>query len=245
MAMSTLESGPGLDWTTDNQMFECHRIWKKKVEFIFCSALADATPKQLVSYLKYWMGDQGIPLIEKWENTGKLDYSNADKTPATEGGRKRSLSSGYKLQTYWDLLNEEFKPKGNKLLSIIELWTRCKQGDKTLNEWLTYIHNLVNVCKYPENSTNRIIRDVLIIGCNSNSARDKIIRQGEAITLNQVIEILQTEDSTNSTLRHFQNIQNPNTGSINYVSYKRNKKKSRKPSNEQNSSSTGSKRQCF
>ena len=57
MAMSTLESGPKLDWTRDNQMFECYRIWKKKVEFIFCSALADATPKQLVSYLKYWMGD--------------------------------------------------------------------------------------------------------------------------------------------------------------------------------------------
>ena len=94
---------------------------KKKVEFIFCSALADATPKQLVSYLKYWMGDQGIPLIEKWECTGKLDYSNADETPATEGGRRRVLSSGNKIQAYWDLLDEEFKPKGNKVLSIIEL----------------------------------------------------------------------------------------------------------------------------
>ena len=93
MAMSTLESGPKLDWTRDNQMFECYRIWKKKVEFIFCSALADATPKQLVSYLKYWMGDQGIPLIEKWESTGKLDYSNAEETPATEGCRRRVLSS--------------------------------------------------------------------------------------------------------------------------------------------------------
>ena len=156
-------------------MFENYRIWKKKVEFIFCSALADATPKQLVSYLKYWMGDQGIPLIEKRENTGKLDYSIAEETPAIEGGRKRILSSGYKLQSHWDLLDEEFKPKGNKLLSIIELWTHSKQGDKILNEWLTYIHNLVSVYKYPENSTDRIIRDVLIIGCNSNSARDKII----------------------------------------------------------------------
>ena len=36
MAMSTLESGPKLDWTRDNQMFECYRIWKRKVEFIFC-----------------------------------------------------------------------------------------------------------------------------------------------------------------------------------------------------------------
>ena len=72
--MSTLETGPKLNWTRDNQMYERYRVWKKKVEFIFCSALADSTPKQLVSYLKYWMGDQGIPLIEKWESTGKLDY---------------------------------------------------------------------------------------------------------------------------------------------------------------------------
>ena len=246
--MSTLESGPKLDWTRDNQMYERYRIWRKKVEFIFCSALADSTPKQLVSYLKYWMGDQGIPLIEKWESTGKLDYSNSRETPATEGGRRKALSSGYKLQTYWDLLDEEFKPKGNKLLSIIELWTRSKQGDKPLNQWLTQIYNLVNICKYPENSTDRIIRDVLIVGCNSNHARDKIIRQGEAVTLNEVIEILQTEESTHSTMQQIQSYDKKSTGSIYYQTYDSRSKKSKNPSNEQNSSSsspTGSKKQCF
>ena len=220
---------------------------KKKVEFIFCSALADSTPKQLVSYLKYWMGDQGNPLIEKWESTGKLDYSNAEETPATEGGRRRILSSEYKVQTYWDLLDEEFKPKGNKLFSIIELWTRSKQGDKPLNQWLTQVYNLVNICKYPEDSTDRIIRDVLIVGCNSNHARDKIIRQGEAITLNQVIEILQAEESAYSTMRQIQDYEKKPTASIHYQSYDSRSKKSKTPSNEQNSSSspTGSKRKCF
>ena len=250
MAMSTLESGPKLDWTRDNQMYERYRIWRKKVEFIFCSALADSTPKQLVSYLKYWMGDQGIPLIEKWESTGKLDYSNAKETPATEGGRRRTLSSGYKIQTYWDLLNEEFKPKGNKLLSIIELWTRSKQGDKPLNQWLTQVYNLVNICKYPEDSIDRIIRDVLIVGCNSNHARDKIIRQGEAVTLNEVIEILQTEESTHSTMQQIQSYDKKPTSSIYYQTYDSRSKKSKNPSNEQNSSSshtgfTGSKKKCF
>ena len=246
MAMSTLESGPKLDWTRDNQMYERYRIWRKKVEFIFCSALADSTPKQLVSYLKYWMGDQGIPLIEKWESTGKLDYSNSRETPATEGGRRKALSSGYKLQTYWDLLDEEFKPKGNKLLSFIELWTRSKQGDKPLNQWLTQIYNLVNICKYPEDSTDRIIRDVLIVGCNSNHARDKIIRQGEAVTLNEVIEILQTEESTHSTMQQIQSYDKKSTGSIYYQTYDSRSKRS-KVSNEQNSSSspTGSKKKCF
>ena len=249
--MSTLETGPKLNWTRDNQMYERYRVWKKKVEFIFCSALADSTPKQLVSYLKYWMGDQGIPLIEKWESTGKLDYSNEEKTPATEGGRRRILSSGYKVQTYWDLLDEEFKPKGNKLLSIIELWTRSKQGDKPLNQWLTQVYNLVNICKYPEDSTDRIIRDVLIVGCNSNHARDKIIRQGEAITLNQVIEILQAEESAYSTMQQIQGYEKKSPASIYYQSYDSRSKKSKTPSNEQNSSSssptgsTGSKKKCF
>ena len=239
MAMSTLETGPKLDWTRDNQMYERYRVWKKKVEFIFCSALADSTPKQLVSYLKYWMGDQGIPLIEKWESTGKLDYSSAEED---------TLSSGYKVQTYWDLLDEEFKPKGNKLISIIELWTRSKQGDKPLNQWLTQVYNLVNICKYPEDSTDRIIRDVLIVGCNSNHARDKIIRQGEAVTLNQVIEILQTEESAHSTMQQIQGYDKKSTGSIYYQAYDSRSKKSKNPSNEQNSSSsspTGSKRKCF
>ena len=240
MAMSTLETGPKLNWTRDNQMYERYRVWKKKVEFIFCSALADSTPKQLVSYLKYWMGDQGIPLIEKWESTGKLDYSSEEED---------TLSSGYRVQTYWDLLDEEFKPKGNKLLSIIELWTRSKQGDKPLNQWLTQVYNLVNICKYPENSTDRIIRDVLIVGCNSNHARDRIIRQGEAITLNQVLEILQTEESTHSTMQQIQGYDKKSTGSIYYQAYDSRSKKS-KVSNEQNSSSsptgsTGSKRKCF
>ena len=234
--MNTLETGPKLNWTRDNQMYERYRVWKKKVEFIFCSALADSTPKQLVSYLKYWMGDQGIPLIEKWESTGKLDYSSEEED---------TLSSGYRVQTYWDLLDEEFKPKGNKLLSIIELWTYSKQGDKPLNQWLTQVYNLVNICKYPENSTDRIIRDVLIVGCNSNHARDRIIRQGEAITLNQVLEILQTEESTYSTMQQIQGYEKKPPASINYQSYEKSKKS--KVSNEQNSSSspTGSKKKCF
>ena len=246
--MSTLESGPKLDWTRDNQMFLHYKKWRSKIELIFRSALSTATLEEKIAYLKYWMGDEELPLIEKWESTGKLDYSNAHETPVKEGGRSRPLSSGFKLETYWSLLEEEFKPKGNKLISIIELWTRSKQGNKTLNEWLTYMYNLVEACNY-DDSTDRIIRDVLIIGCESDRAKDKIIQRGETITLNETKEILQTEASTNSTLRQFQEIQKKPTASIHYQSYDSRSKKSKNPSNEQNSSSstgfTESKRQCF
>ena len=98
------------------------------------------------------MGEQGIPLIKKWTALGKLDFSNPVEIPATEGTRRIPLSSGYILQNYWDLLEAEFRPKGNKLLSVIELWTQSRQGSKTLNEWLTYVYNLVESCDYGDSS---------------------------------------------------------------------------------------------
>ena len=243
MATGLLETGPKLDWTRDNKIFDRYQIWKEKVELIFSSALEESSSKQKVSYLRYWMGEQGIPLVKKWTALGKLDFSNAEED---------ALSSGYILQNYWNLLEAEFKPKGNKLLSVIELWTRSKQGSKTLNEWLTYVYNLVESCDYGD-SNERIIRDVLIIGCNSDKAKDKIVRQGEKIKLQDVIEILQMEDSTRQTLTEMTST----AQKIHYASYEKKKgtgKKQKFQSNSNSSSSsssgqkqdsTGSQKLCY
>ena len=226
MATGLLETGPKLDWTRDNKIFDRYQIWKEKVELIFSSALEESSSKQKVSYLRYWMGEQGIPLVKKWTALGKLDFSSAEED---------ALSSGYILQNYWNLLEAEFKPKGNKLLSVIELWTRSKQGSKTLNEWLTYVYNLVESCDYGD-SNERIIRDVLIIGCNSDKAKDKIVRQGEKIKLQDVIEILQLEDSTRQTLTEMTST----TQKIHYASYEKKKGTGKKQKFQFNSNSSSS-----
>ena len=226
MATGLLETGPKLDWTRDNKIFDRYQIWKEKVELIFSSALEESSSKQKVSYLRYWMGEQGIPLVKKWTALGKLDFSSSEED---------ALSSGYILQNYWNLLEVEFKPKGNKLLSVIELWTRSKQGSKTLNEWLTYVYNLVESCDYGD-SSERIIRDVLIIGCNSDKAKDKIVRQGEKIKLQDVIEILQLEDSTRQTLTEMTSTMQK----IHYASYEKKKGTGKKQKFQSNSNSSSS-----
>ena len=226
MATGLLETGPKLDWTRDNKIFDRYQIWKEKVELIFSSALEESSSKQKVSYLRYWMGEQGIPLVKKWTALGKLDFSSSEEDV---------LSSGYILQNYWNLLEAKFKPKGNKLLSVIELWTRSKQGSKTLNEWLTYVYNLVESCDYGD-SSERIIRDVLIIGCNSDKAKDKIVRQGEKIKLQDVIEILQLEDSTRQTLTEMTST----TQKIHYASYEKKKGTGKKQKFQANSNSSSS-----
>ena len=61
-----------------------------------------------------------------------------------------------------------------------------------------------------------------------------------------MIEILQTEESTHSTMQQIQSYDKKSTGSIYYQTYDRRSKRS-KVSNEENSSSspTGSKKKCF
>ena len=83
----------------------------------------------------------------------------------------------------------------------------------------SHVYNLVELCDYGE-SNDRIIRDVLIIGCNSNKAKDKFVQQGEKIKLQEVIEILQLEDSTRQTLSEM----NSTTQKIHYASYEKKSK---------------------
>ena len=62
---------------------------------------------------------------------------------------------------------------------------------------------MVDQYKYADdrdNITDRIIRDVLIVRCSSSHTKDKIIRKGSAISLKEVLKILQTEESTTKTL---------------------------------------------
>ena len=62
-----------------------------------------------------------------------------------------------------------------------------------------------------------------------------------------MIEILQTEESTDSTMQQIQGYQKRPVQQIHYQAYDSRSKKSKAPSNEENSSSspTGSKRKCF
>ena len=243
MAMTLAHDGPKMDWTMDNKIYDRYLIWKSDVELIFSSALIDSSPLQKSSYLRLWMGKEAKPLLQKWISTKKLDFSTQDEA-AKKKPSTANLLNGFIIQTYWDLLEEELKPKGNKLLSILELLSdRSKQGSKPLNEWLSYVFNLVETCEYGD-SKNRIIRDILIKGCASDKARESIIRKGDKIKHSEVIEILQTEDamsSTYETLKEFDSTsRQTQPATVHYASYE----KSKKPKQNSNSNDPSSS-QCF
>ena len=250
MALQLVDLGPKMDWTMDSKIYDRYLIWKSDVELIFSSALSQATPSEKSAYLRLWMGREGKPLLNKWISTGRIDFSNPEEIPATQGRARVPLSNGFIIQTFWDLLELELKPQGNKLISILELLSdKSKQGSKPLNEWLSYVYNLVETCNYGD-SKERIIRDILFKGCASAKAKDTIIRKGDQILLSEVLDILQAEDATSNTHQTIKEIDStPSTASVHYASYENNKKSKKKHhSTEQNTpsnNSTKSSKSCF
>ena len=146
--MTLVHDGPKMDWTMDNKIYDRYLIWKSDVELIFSSALIDSSPLQKSSYLRLVDGQRSQTTPTEMDSTKRLDLSSEDEA-AKKKPNMTNLSNGFIIQTYWDLLEEELKPKGNKILSILELLSdRSKQGSKPLNEWLSYVFNLVEVCGY-------------------------------------------------------------------------------------------------
>ena len=95
MTVNLADSGPKLDWTRDNRIYDRFLTWKVKVECYFDSILADSKPKGKIAYLRLWLGDESQSLIKKWTSTGKLDFSSPEEIVNDKGQVLTHLSRGY------------------------------------------------------------------------------------------------------------------------------------------------------
>ena len=59
-----LENGPMFDWSRDSNMYKNYISWKQRIDMVFNSALRTTDEAVKCQYLKYWLGKEGLPLIE-------------------------------------------------------------------------------------------------------------------------------------------------------------------------------------
>ena len=171
-------------------------------------------------------------MIDRWEKTGKIPTEGDDV-------------AGNKLETYYTLLEQECKPKASKMISIMQLYSpKSNQTSMPLKQWITKVHNMVDICEYQADAKNRTVRDILISGCSSNKAQDKITREPGDPTLERIIEILQIEDSTCDSMKTLISHEDSTTASVHYARYDSNSKSKKKASNSNATNSTDEKK-CY
>ena len=65
MALDILMKGCSLDWTHDNQLYDCFKTWKKRVEMLMTGfALKQKLQEFTCHCIKAWLGEIGHTHIE-------------------------------------------------------------------------------------------------------------------------------------------------------------------------------------
>ena len=71
LALDILPKGPSLDWTENNQLHDCFKAWRERVEILMTGMALKKKPKEFIRHcLKVWSGQTGYAHIEAVGLTG-------------------------------------------------------------------------------------------------------------------------------------------------------------------------------
>ena len=148
--------------------------WKEACNLILEGPLKKKSVEEKSNYLRLWAGSIG----RKHINSLKPSEANLKKP-----------------SFLFEKIEEYCKPKSNTLLAATEL-KQLEQGDMSLPKFITKTTLLADSCAYPSQARDRILRDAIVLGIKSEKAYYKCVEKGSDLTLEEVLEIAQSEDST-------------------------------------------------
>ena len=165
--------------------------------------------------------------IESWKNSKTLIGQSAyDELENTEGKYSSEC-----IESYFTLFELLLAPKSNSLLVVEELHF-AKQGSMTSGEFHSHIVKIAKRCKFPNpEAEERVIRDAIFLGMNSQWARDKAINlmneKAKELTVEVLMNQLAIEDCN---AQHKILTQLNSSSSVNFAAYghRQNKGKSNK-----------------
>ena len=116
MSQGISSAGPQMNWTKDNKVYQRYLLWRSSAEEIFSSILSKESEAEKCAYLCIWMGDDGYPFLMKWKAMGKLKFDHKEEIRDHLGRVTTPISSGYLLDTYWELLEKELRPNSKPFI---------------------------------------------------------------------------------------------------------------------------------
>ena len=221
------------DWTHDKNIYQGWQLWSMKARLALDAMEAD-NEKTKISYLHHWLDGKGIDKIKGWMNS-KILISQEDYDALEERERNGKYSAD-KVESYFSLVENILTPRSNPLLAVEELHV-AKQGSMTSQDFYSHILQLVKRCQFPnQEAEERAVRDAIIIGMNSQWARDKAINlmneEGKIVTVEFLMNHLAVEDGNSQ--HKFLSQLNSNS-SVNMVAYDRRQNKGKSNKGKQSS----------
>ena len=172
------------NWTKDKSIYQRWQLWSEKARLTLDTMEGDSE-RTKISYFHHWINGQGMGHIESWKNSKTLICQSA--YDALEEEEKEGKYSSESIESYFTLFELLLAPKSNPLLAV-EVFHFTKQGSMTSGEFHSHIVKIAKRCKFPnQQAEERVIRDAIILGMNSQQARDKAINlmneEGKELTV--------------------------------------------------------------
>ena len=146
-------------------------MWKQRCELLFTGPMAKIDEEIKCKHLLYWSVEHGIELFYSWELS-----ADEQKT----------------LDNYWERFKNLVKPQSNELIAAWELHN-LQQGTLSLEEFITKLRILVKEANYPAEHNDRFLRDLLVLGMNSDRVRKGCFKVGNALTFKEARDTLYGE----------------------------------------------------
>ena len=158
---------PSMDWESTN-LPEAWEKFKRHTELIFKGPLKDKAEEEQIAYVLLWIGDKGRDVYQTWKLTADEQKS---------------------LKSHFEKFKSYVQPKLNPVFARFRFYNEV-QGSDSVDKFVTRLRLRAQDCKFKD--MDEMIRDRLVIGTNSSRIREKLINEGDKLTLDKAIQIAQS-----------------------------------------------------
>jgi len=156
---------PSLNWGASD-MYQEYSRFKQHVEFTFKGPLATTDEKHKCGWLGMWINQQGR---EIYKTLNFVDDKEEDPDKILQ-----------KIEVY-------VRPRRNKRVARYRAQQRKQTEGETFVNFVQYLRLLIMDCEYSE--TDDVLVDLIINGVRYSKAQERLLDQGQTLTLAKAVEI--------------------------------------------------------
>ena len=181
-----------MDWDAKDLAL-AFKAFKEHCNFMFGGPLKAKSEEEKCNYLMLWTGEKGRNIYSTWV------LSEEDKK---------------KLAIHYDKFENYCKPKSNKIYSRY-IFMRREQGiEEPFEQFVTDLKLLYKECGYDHTMEDEMIRDHIVFGIKSTKVREKLINEGNNLTLEKCMDISRTYEMSQKQLKSMNSGEDPNVCAI-------------------------------
>ena len=167
---------PTIDFNSSN-LPEAWSKFQQHVQLMFKGPLKAKSEDEQVSYLQLWLGDKGR------EIHGNFTFTEAEKD---------------KLEPIYSKFKDYAQPKLNPIFARYKFNNEIQEA-QTFEQFVTKLRTVIKDCGYEK--PDEMIRDRIVFGISSRKLREKLINEGEKLTLDRAVSICQSYEYSQQQLK--------------------------------------------